>query len=212
MNERERAPLRREAGQSVEEMTEQMKRHKAERSPKNRLYPEVSNELKAAALNNAIAQQQRLLEQAESRGRIDLDNLDAVKAACAGYLESCRLAGVFPSMTGLAPSMGMSRQTLYAYIRNNATTESARYLDSVRSAISAVVEQAALSRSASEAVAIFVLKNSVDMADRVELTAIPAEPEPPEIDVADILKRYQLTDKDPIDTTDTETGANPFED
>ena len=190
MTERERAPLKREAGQSIEAMAEQMKRRKEEAGPRNRLYNEVSNELKAQALDNAIAQQQRLLEKADNRGHIDLDDLDAVKTACADYLESCRLAGVFPSMTGLAPSMGLSRQRLYQYIRDS-NTESARYLDAVRSAISAVVEQAGLTRAASEALAIFILKNSVDMADKVDITAIPAEPEEKEDVIGELLREEE---------------------
>ena len=203
VSERERAPLRRQANQGVEAMAEQMEKHKAGNrvyTSKNPKYNEVSAELKAQALDNAITQQQELLNKAEKRGKIDLNDLEAVKKACSDYLESCRRAGVYPSMTGLAPSMGISRQALYGYIARN-NSPSANYLDSVRSAMSAIVEQAGLTRVASEAMAIFILKNTVDMADKLDVTA--AAPEPDKFDkMSDeeflewIKAEYLLDDED----------------
>lgn len=201
MNERERAPLKREANQGIEAMTEQLTQHKEKRSRKSRLYPEVSNELKIKALDAAIAQQQELLTKADKRGKIDLNDIEAVKKICNDYFESCRRSQVIPSMTALAPALGISRQRLYAYIRYN-DTPSSHYLDTVRSAISAIVEQAGLTRSASEALAIFILKNSVDMADKVDITAI-AEPKEPD--------RFENMTADEIEKWFTETYG-PFTD
>lgn len=174
MNERERAPLKREANQGIEAMTEQLKRHKEGRSSKSRFYPEVSNELKAKALDTAITQQQELLARAHVRGRVNLNDLDEVKTATHEYLESCKQAGVIPSFLGLAPALGHSRQMVYRYI-NTHTTESAEFLDTLRSSFAAIVQQMGMSRTCSEAVSIFVLKNSGQgMADKCELTAVPA--------------------------------------
>lgn len=172
-SERENAPVRREAHQGVESMVSQMKAKKENRSPKSRLYNEVSSELKAQALDVAINQQMQLLKKVERQGKVDLNNIDEVRQAVEDYFTSCKLAGVFPSLTALAPSMGYSRQGLNQYIREHST-ETAHYLDTVRSAIAAIVEQGGLTRAASEAVAIFVLKNSVDMADKLDVTATPS--------------------------------------
>lgn len=214
MNERERAPLKREANQGIEAMTEQLKRHKEGRSSKSRLYPEVSNELKAKALDTAIAQQQELLSKADKRGKIDLNDLEAVKKACSDYLESCRRSQVIPSMTALAPSMGVSRQALYAFIRNSSS-DSAHYLDTVRSAISAIVENAGLTRSASEALAIFILKNSVDMADKVDISAMPAPIDNGNIELTaeEIARRYGVEiGEDHIDADSIDIGSEPYAD
>lgn len=214
MNERERAPLKREANQGIEAMAEQLKRHKEGRSSKSRLYPEISNELKAKALDTAIAQQQELLSKADKRGKIDLNDLEAVKHACREYLESCRQAQVIPSMTALAPSMGVSRQALYAFIRNSSS-DSARYLDTVRSAISAIVEQAGLTRSASEPLAIFILKNSVDMADKIDISAsaAPIDNGNIELTAEEIAKRYGVEiGEDRIDADSIDAGGELYAD
>lgn len=177
MNERERAPLKREANQGIEAMTEQLKRHKEGRSSKSRLYPEISNELKQRALDTAIAQQQELLARAHDRGRVDLNDLDEVKAATHEYLESCKQAGVIPSFLGLAPALGHSRQMVYRYI-NTHTTESAEFLDTLRSSFAAVVLQMGMSRVCSEATSIFILKNcGQGMADKVDISAQALPPD-----------------------------------
>lgn len=189
-NERENAPVKREAHQSVEDMAAQMKEKKAKRSPKSRLYNEVSSELKAQALDASIRQQQDLLKRANTNNRVDLSNFEEVRKSCEDYIESCRLAGVIPSVTGLAPSMGYSRQALTAYIAHN-TTPTAQYLDAVRSAMAAITEQAGLTRAASEAVSIFVLKNSAGMVDKLDITATPGIPEEErELTADEIAARY----------------------
>ena len=176
-NERENAPVRREAHQSVEDMAAQMTAKKEKRSPKSRLYNEVSSELKAQALDVSIRQQQALLKRANANNRVDLNDMDDVRKSCEDYIESCRIAGLIPSVTGLAPSMGYSRQALTAYISHN-NTPTAQYLDTVRSAMAAITEQAGLTRAASEAVSIFVLKNSAGMADKLDVNATTSnEPE-----------------------------------
>ena len=189
-NERENAPVKREAHQSVEDMAAQMKEKKAKRSPKSRLYNEVSSELKAQALDASIRQQQDLLKRANTNNRVDLSNFEEVRKSCEDYIESCRIAGVIPSVTGLAPSMGYSRQALTAYIAHN-TTPTAQYLDAVRSAMAAITEQAGLTRAASEAVSIFVLKNSAGMVDKLDITATPGIPEEDrELTADEIAARY----------------------
>ena len=189
-NERENAPVKREAHQSIEDMAAQMTAKKAKRSPKSRLYNEVSSELKAQALDASIRQQQDLLKRANTNNRVDLSNFEEVRKSCEDYIESCRIAGVIPSVTGLAPSMGYSRQALTAYIAHN-TTPTAQYLDAVRSAMAAITEQAGLTRAASEAVSIFVLKNSAGMVDKLDITATPGIPEEErELTADEIAARY----------------------
>lgn len=196
-SERDNAPVKRQAHQSVEDMAAQMTAKKEKRSPKSRLYNEVSSELKAAALDTAIRQQQDLLKRANTNGRVDLNNLDDVRKSCEDYIESCRIAGIIPSVTGLAPSMGYSRQGLTGYIAHN-NTPTAQYLDAVRSAMAAITEQAGLTRAASEAVSIFVLKNSAGMVDKLDITATPGIPEEErELTADEIAARYLDVNSEP---------------
>lgn len=173
------SPVRRKAGQSAEEMAAQM----VEAKQNSRLYGsrqqynELSAQLKHEALISAIDQQQQLLAKARERGKVDLNNLDELQAAVNEYLESCKQAGVIPSMMGLAPSLGYSRQNIYLYISKHAT-ESARFLDTLRTSWAAIVQQLGLSRVASEPVAIFVLKNSGQgMVDKLDITAQTGAPD-----------------------------------
>ncbi len=165
-----RQQLQRAAGRSPEAMAEEMEATKAG----NRLYSaslkynEVSVELKASSLDTAIAQQQDILRKARTRKRVNLNDLEAVQDAVDDYFTSCRMAGMFPSMAGLAASMGHSRQNLY-YHMNQHNDETTKFLDVVRSAMCAVVQQEGLKRNASEALSIFILKNSAGMTDRADI-------------------------------------------
>ena len=165
-----RQQLQRAAGRSPEAMAEEMEATKAG----NRLYSaslkynEVSVELKASSLDTAIAQQQDILRKARTRKRVDLNDLEAVQDAVDDYFTSCRMAGMFPSMAGLAASMGHSRQNIY-YHMNQHNDEVTKFLDVVRSAMCAVVQQEGLKRNASEALSIFILKNSAGMSEKTDV-------------------------------------------
>lgn len=191
-------PIKRAAGQSVEELTAQL----AGSAEGNRLYTpkagnykEVSDQLKAEALGAAIDQQLALLAAAKRRGRVDLDNVDEVEATAGVYMTSCKQAGVFPTMLGFAAACGYSRKTVYEYIaRHNG--KSAQYLDALRSSWAAVIAQMGLSRQCSESVSIFLLKNcGQGMADRAEVDLAPKREDPlGERVSAEELRRKYLED------------------
>lgn len=169
-----RYPMKRQAGQSVDEMAEQMMESSA-KNRANRLYPEASAEVKREALANVVNQQRQLMKAAKERGRrIDLNDLDEVEKCADDYMQSCVKANCFPTMLGFSASAGYSRKYIYQYIRTH-TNESSRYLDNLRSSWAAIMAQMALSRQASEATVIFLLKNcGQDLTDKCELTAVPA--------------------------------------
>lgn len=169
-----RYPMKREAGQSVDEMAAQLEANSAG-NRLNRIYPEVAAGVKRQALADVVNQQRELMKTAKKRGRrINLDDLDEVELTVDNYMQACVKANCFPSMLGFAAAAGWSRKSIYAYI-SKAGTRSAEYLDNVRSSWAAIMAQMALSRQASEATAIFLLKNSgQDLTDKCEITAIPA--------------------------------------
>ena len=172
-----REPMKRQGNQSIDSMAEQLAASKAGNKLYKPQYNELSAELKAQALDVAIVQQQELLARADQRGAVDLNDLNAVKIACNEYLESCRRSKVYPSMTALAPSLGYSRQYIYAYMGRHNTPVT-QYLDALRSSMAAIVQQAGLTRTADAAMSIFILKNSAGMADKVDVNATTSnEPE-----------------------------------
>lgn len=165
-----REQLRREAGQSIESMAEQMKENNAGNRLYKPTYGEVSQELKQAAIATAIDQARGALKTAKKKGRVDLKDVDELRIAADNYMQACKLSGTIPTMLGFAPSIGHSRQNVYEFILRNSRTESAKFLDSLRSAWAAIFQQLAMTRVCSEPVAIFALKNAGQgMSDKTDV-------------------------------------------
>ena len=184
-----KSPIERKAGQTVEEMTVQMQ----EAKQGNRLYNQVSAELKNQQFAAALDQQIELLAGVRKDGKIDLDNLAAVEATATRYIESCKRAGVVPTILGLSAALGYSRKTVWQYITQHPESRTAQYLDALRSAFAAVLAQLGLSRNCSEAVSIFLLKNSGQgLTDKTELD-ISAHQESPlgeKISTEELKRKY----------------------
>ena len=133
-------------------------------------YKEISDQLKLDALDGAIQQQLSLLADVKRRGKVDLNSVDELEAVATSYMNSCRAAGVFPSMLGFSAACGYSRKQVYEYISRHGGTPSAEYLDALRCSWAAIIAQMGLARQCSEAVAIFLLKNcGQGMHDKAEL-------------------------------------------
>lgn len=198
-----KSPIERKAGQSIEEMTAQMQ----EAKQGNRLYNQVSAELKAQQFDAIIGQQLELLAGVREDGKIDLDNLAAVEATATRYIESCKRAGVVPTILGLSAALGYSRKTVWQYITQHPESRTAQYLDALRSAFAAVLAQLGLTRNTSEAVSIFLLKNSGQgLVDRAEID-LAARQESPLGEKADpeALRRKYLEDAYGLYSDDEET-------
>lgn len=184
-------PMDRRAGQTVEEMADQLRANTGKNRLNANAYPVISAEIKADAITRAIDLQMDMARHVKRNGRIDLDDLDAVEETTQRYLTACKTASVIPGISGLAASLGISRQFLNRYA-SSERTPSARYLASMRENFSAILEHCALSRTASEPTAIFLLKNCGNgMADRIDWTAQPVtDPTETEISADDIMRRY----------------------
>lgn len=188
-----KSPIKREAGQTAEEMAAQMSPEGNRLyNPKKGNYAEVSAQVKAEMLDAVIDQQIALLHRCKVRGRVDLNNVDEVEACAVEYMQACKLAGVFPSLMGFAASTGYSRKHLYEFIRNNPNKLSAQYLDSLRSAWAAVIQEMGLRRAASEAVTIFLLKNcGQGLADHTEYDITARRDDTIELTVEQIMEKYK---------------------
>ena len=184
-------PMKRQAGQTVEEMATQLRANTGKNRLNANAYPVISAEIKAGEISKAIDLQMSMAKEVKARGRVNLDDLDAVQATVERYLTACKLASVIPGISGLAAALGISRQWLNQYA-SAERTPSARYLATMRENFSAVLEHCALSRTASEPTAIFLLKNAGNgMSDRIDWSVQPvSDPNDSEITADDIMKRY----------------------
>ncbi|MBD9220761.1 MAG: hypothetical protein EGQ46_01135 [Clostridiales bacterium] len=169
-------PIKKAAGQTVEEMTSQLAGSREGNrlyTPKQGTYKEISDALKAEALDSIIDQQLELLATAKRRGRVNLNNVDEGEATATAYMTSCKQAGVYPTMLGFAAACGYSRKSIYEFISKNRG-KSVDYLDGLRSSWAAIIAQMGLARQCSESVSIFLLKNSGQgMADKAEIDIAP---------------------------------------
>lgn len=211
----EKYPIRREAGQSVDDMAQQMRRSSAG-NKLNRLptYGEVSAELKAETLANVITQTQSNLAklgQEDRVNRVNLNDLNAVREASDNYLQACKMAAVVPSISGLSAALGYSRQWVCKIAEKQ--TEVGNYMSALFAAISSCLEQMSLMRQTDPATSIFLMKNgSVGMTDRLDVTAqaVTDPTEQHEMSVEEIAARYLLPNSDSLNVTDA--GGMPNDD
>ena len=191
-----KSPIERKAGQTVEEMTAQMQEAKQGNRLYKAQYKEVSAQIKAQQFDAIIGQQLELLAGVRKDGRVDLNNLEAVQSTAERYLRSCQLSGIAPTMMALSAALGYCRKSLWQYISNNPETPSGRYLSILQTTFAAILAQLGLTRNTSEAVSIFLLKNSGQgLVDRAEVD-ISAKAESPlgEKTSTEELKRKYLED------------------
>ena len=111
------------------------------------------------------------LQALEDRGRTDLFDAASVKAVTREYMEHCSEAGSLPTVMGLSAALGISRRWLNRFLREHPETEGAKFLEVVKELFADVLTQAGLSKHISEALTIFILKNTASMADKVEIEA-----------------------------------------
>lgn len=203
-----KSPIKREAGQTVEQMACQMEAAKQGNRMYKAQYNEVSAQIKEQQFSAALDQQMELLAGVKKNGKIDLDNLAAVEATATRYIESCKRASVVPTILGLAAALGYSRKAVWEFITKHPQSKSAQYLDALRSAFAAVLAQLGLSRNTSEAVSIFLLKNSGQgLTDKTEID-IAARQESPLGERADPeeLRRKYLEDAYGVGYADDENS------
>ena len=188
----DRYPLRREAEQSIEDMTQQLKANAANnRLNRSNSYPVVAAEVKVNTIAAAIDLQREMQDHIKQHGRVDLNDVEAVEETVERYLTACKAAGVVPGISGLAAALGVSRQYLNRYA-SGEKGKSAKYLASMREMFSAVLEHCALSRTASEPTAIFLMKNNgTGMSDRVDLDVNTSNT----LDNTDDLSAEQITQR-----------------
>lgn len=146
---------------------------------RSKIYKEVSTELKGNLLADDLDRKARALRESIRQNRVNLDDLQDVQRRALKYLEDCKASKTIPTTSGLAVySLGMSRQNLNLYLRTHPDTPTAQFLQQVKDVFADTLETAALTNNINTIMAIFVLKNDHDRADRVEIEPIKAQTGP----------------------------------
>lgn len=141
-------------------------------SEKQPIYKAESDRLRAEAVGRDLEGKIILLQDVESRGRVNMQDTDAVKEVAADYMERCRAGGLVPTVMGLSAALGVSRQWLNRFCNENPSHPTTRFIEVLKEVFADCLTQAGFGRYISESLTIFILKNTASMADRVELEAV----------------------------------------
>lgn len=145
---------------------------------KPKLYREAANEINAALISGDVAQKRQALMTSADRPRVDLGDLDAVKARTNDFLTACEATATIPTFLGLCTAFGGSREWVYRYLRSHSGTPSAEFLELTRETLADIMMTASMNKAADPATVIFSLKNLHGFADRVEIMPKAEDPGP----------------------------------
>ena len=161
-------PIKRQAGQSVEEMAEQMA------SAPDRQHWK-SQPQSGAAISAIVSHGLDLMRGRPQR--VNMNDFEAVRTGTEAYLSACAQASRMPSVAGLACALGYSRRQLYRFAERD--DEVGNYLQRFQTVVSYVLEQAGLKNSANVILCLFLLKNqNQGYSDRSEVELIPSHVNP----------------------------------
>lgn len=175
-----RSPLEKKSvseAEMVEVLQAQQKDTRLTKPTSGRYDPQLTRDLRNEELAADIEVQRKILDLIYQRGRVDLRSAEEVKAQTTAYLSACQKTGSPPTFLSVAAVLGYSQQNLYLYMQNNPNSDTTRYLQGLQSVIAGIIASQALRRNFSEAVSIFLLKNSnMGLRDNpVEMPIDPAE-------------------------------------
>lgn len=161
----------------------------AESKHKKDVYKVQSEKFKKETLQADIDRAMQSLK--ADRVKVDLNNIEDVMQRTQDYFQACKLAGVYPSVQGLAShGFGISRQALNQWKLAHMESTTVQYLEQVNDMMADILTNESLHNNANPVQAIFQLKNNHSFSDRVELQPIPINP-PNFVESPEVIKaRY----------------------
>lgn len=133
------------------------------------LYPKERNEVVEATVSRLVGMSFEEMAKLATSEHIALSNDIELKKRSLIYLKACQENSVFPSMSGLARSLGYSRRELEIWRTKHQNTETAKWLDSFADACAETLHQAALTKTTSEITTIFLSKALYGMTETQNL-------------------------------------------
>lgn len=148
----------------------------SEQKKQSKLYRVESSQFVDERLSALVAKTASELAEAAEHDPVSLKDVETVKRRTILYLKACETASNFPSVAGLARSMGLSRQALYDCIWRKAPPETARWLELFRDSCSDMLAEASLRNDCNGVVSIFLQKALYNLRETVEIVAKTDEP------------------------------------
>ena len=145
-----------------------------ERSPK--IYKQESMEINDEAISQVVRRGLAEIENADKANKINLSNVEMVKEVSKQYLKACADSATFPTISGLARAMGVTRRALY-YWMQKTDTETGQWLMVFHDLCSDVLAELALKNNVHPVVGIFIEKAMFGLSetDNIVINARTAE-------------------------------------
>lgn len=148
----------------------------AEQKSKSKLYKVEASQFVDERLAALIAKTTDELTAAATAEPVTLTDTEEVKRRTVYYLRACETSSSFPSIAGLARSMGLSRQAVYDCIWRHSPAKTADWLELCRDSFSDILAEASLRNDCNNITAIFLQKALYGLRESVEIVA---KTEPP---------------------------------
>lgn len=142
-----------------------------EKKRNSKLYRAESAAFVDGELSTLIAKTAEELTTAATAEPISLSDTKEVKRRTVLYLRACEESSSFPSIAGMARSLGLSRQALYDCIWRNSPPETARWLELCRDSFSDILAEAGLRNNCNGVVSIFLQKALYGLRESIEVVA-----------------------------------------
>ena len=142
-----------------------------EKKSSSSLYKRDAAEFVDQQLSALIGKTTAELVEVATAEPVSLKDTAEVKRRTVLYLKACEETSTIPSMTGLARSMGLSRQALYDVCWRGEPQDTAQWLTLCRDAFSDVLAQASLRNSCNGVVGIFLQKALYGLRETTEIIA-----------------------------------------
>lgn len=164
----------------------------------NSIYKEKSAEYQEDKLKELLSAKTAELVEIATKEKVSLEDIEDVKLRTIVYLRACEETGTFPSMLGLARSLGYTRRSLAHWMQKKSNTETAQWLEMFSDTCADVLTQSALKNNANSIVSIFLSKAMYGLRETDELIITPnkgdRDDDEAPVDAEAIKARYSIID------------------
>lgn len=179
-------PKRKEA-QSYGEMLDTAESQKKQ----SKLYRAQSAEFVDERLSSLIAKTAAELAEIADKEPVSLTDTQRVKERTMVYLRACEESSCIPSISGLAVSMGLSRQAVYDCIWRQSPKATAEWLELCRDTFSNVLAESSLRNDCNPVVSIFLQKAIYGLKETITIEAKQETPLGPILEADELQKRIE---------------------
>ena len=185
--------------QTMAEISQDLAENKERQISRSRgqgLYPKERSEVVEATISKLVGMSFEQMCELATSEHIALSDTTELKKRSLIYLKACEENSVFPSMSGLARSLGYSRRELEIWRTKHQNSDTAKWLDSFADACAETLHQAALTKSTSEITTIFLSKALYGMTETQNLILTQGTYDShEEIDMDALRAEYELYER-----------------